>query len=105
VSVLGGDLVSLGAYEWLRSLIAVEGDLNGDGRPDCVVARLPTLLQIYFSTAGRGFFQEKPSLEVRPAVEGEITLDDLNSDGLSDICVSSQEERRISLFLSTKPSQ
>ena len=105
LSALGGDLVSLGTYEWLRSLIAVEGDFNGDGRPDCVVARLPTLLQIYFSTAGHGFFQEKPALEVRPAVEGEITLDDLNRDGLSDVCVSSQEEHRISLFLSTKPSQ
>ena len=102
LSSLGGDLVSvsLGTYEWLRSLIAVEGDFNGDGRPDCVVARLPTLIQIYCSTAGRGFFPEKPSLEVRPAVEGEITLDDLNGDGLSDLCVSSQEEQRISLFLS-----
>jgi hypothetical protein len=47
-----------------------------------------------------GFFEQQPRLQIETPQKGKIFVEDLNSDGISDIYVIDYERGRIAVFLS-----
>jgi len=86
--------------ENFADLINLEGDFNADGRKDLIIRRSTTQSDIYVSSLSNGFFEQQPRLRLETPLKGQIFVEDLNSDGISDIHVIDYENGRITLFLS-----
>ena len=80
--------------------ICIQGDFNGDGRPDLLVRRSETQWNIFPSAKAGRWFASQPALTLNAPAHGGLEIKDLNSDGLSDIIWRDLEEHRISIFLS-----
>jgi len=85
---------------------SIEGDFNGDGRPDLLVRRSDTQWNIYFSTADGRWFEPQPALAFEASPQGYMEIKDLNGDRLSDIIWHMPDEHRFSVFMSpSHPAQ
>lgn len=87
-------------YENFSDLINIDGDFNADGRKDLIIKRSSTQSDIYVSSLSNGFFEQQPRLQLEMPMKGKIFVEDLNSDGISDIFAIEYEKGRITLFLS-----
>jgi hypothetical protein len=91
----------------MQSMINLGGDFNGDGRPDLMIRRKPSLIEVYFSSKKGELFGRKPALRFEVPKKGWPLVHDYNGDNLSDIMIDSatdftsdDEEQTITLFLS-----
>jgi hypothetical protein len=82
--------------------ICLQGDFNGDGRPDLLVRRSETQWNIFFSTNDGRWFAPQPAMTFDASARGYYyyVTEDLNGDGLSDIIWHEVEEHRLSIFMS-----
>jgi hypothetical protein len=92
--------------QW-ESMINLDGDFNGDGRPDLMIRRNPTLIEIYFSSPGGDLYSRNPRLRMTVPAKGWTTVNDFNKDSISDIVihVEPHEEGDITLFLSERSTE
>jgi hypothetical protein len=86
--------------ENFTDLINIKGDFNADGRKDLIIRRSITQSDIYVSSLSNGFFEQQPRLQLETSLKGQISVEDLNSDGISDIHMTDHENGRIAVFLS-----
>jgi hypothetical protein len=85
----------------MPELFRIEGDFNGDGRPDLLVRRSPTQWDLLLSSA-QGWFTPKPAFSFEIPLDGHFDILDLNGDGLSDLVVEAWDEPKLFVFLSHK---
>jgi hypothetical protein len=83
----------IAGFVWVRylgTMIRLEGDFNGDGKPDLMVRDRNTRVSIYHNIGGDDLFPRKPHLQIvdMPEFAG-LDLDDLNGDGASDLILYS----------------
>ena len=80
--------------------INFDGDFNADGRPDLIIRRDMTQCNIYLSSLANGFYEKESKLQLEVPSQGRMSVEDLNSDGISDIYLIDYEKGRITVFLS-----
>jgi hypothetical protein len=78
----------------------IQGDFNGDGRPDFLVRRSDTHWNIYFSTTDKRWFGEQPAMTFGAPALGVFKIKDLNGDGLADILWYELDQPNLSIFMS-----
>jgi len=83
--------------------INFEGDFNTDGRPDLIIRRDLTNWNIYLSSLANGFYEKESKLQLEAQEQGQMFIQELNNDGISDIYLIDYEKGRITVFLSEPP--
>jgi hypothetical protein len=83
--------------------INFDGDFNADGRPDLTIRRDLTQCNIYLSSLTNGFYEKDSKLQLEVPTEGRMSVQELNSDGISDIYLIDYEKGKIVVFLSESP--
>jgi hypothetical protein len=83
--------------------INFDGDFNSDGRPDLIIRRDLTQCNIYLSSLATGFYERESQLQFEMPAEGRMFVEELNSDGISDIYMIDYEKGKITVFLSESP--
>jgi hypothetical protein len=78
----------------------IQGDFNGDGRPDLLVRRSDTQWNIFFSTTDGRWFAPQPAMTFDAPAHGYFEIEDLNGDGLSDIILHELDQPNLSIFMS-----
>ncbi|MDH4241941.1 MAG: VCBS repeat-containing protein, partial [Phycisphaerae bacterium] len=86
--------------EQFADSINFDGDFNADGRPDLIIRRDLTQYNIYLSSLATGFYERESKLQLEVPAEGRMSVEDLNSDGISDIYLVDYEKGRVAVFLS-----
>ncbi len=81
-------------------LINFNSDFNGDGYKDLMARCSPVRCDIYLSSATKDFYDPQPKLQLEIPEKGQTFIENLNSDGISDIYVIDYIKGRITLFLS-----
>lgn len=83
--------------------INLGGDFNADGCPDLIIRRDLTQCNIYLSSLANGFYEKDSKLQLELPAEGRMSVEELNSDGISDIYLIDYEKGKIVVFLSESP--
>ncbi len=78
----------------------IQGDFNGDGRPELLIQRSETLWNIYFSTTDKHWFAPEPAMTFNAPARGYFEIKDLNGDGLADIICYEVDNSNLSIFMS-----
>ena len=86
-----------GLEEWP---MFIQGDFNGDGRPDLLFRRSETHWNIFFSTSDGRWFATQPAMTFEAPARVYIDIKDLNGDGLADIICHEPDESRYLIFMS-----
>ena len=73
-------------------------DLNGDGKPDLVIADKPHATVIAFPGNGDGTFQIQPTFRVQPG-PASVVLTDVNGDGIPDLVSADHYANTVSVLL------
>ena len=81
----------------------IQGDFNGDGRPNLLVDARETQWNLFFSTADGRWFTPEPAMTFDMPAQGYMEINDVNGDGLSDIIWHEPDKHQMSIFIS--PSQ
>lgn len=68
-----------------RSLVQLNGDFNGDHRPDILVRNRADALQIFFSSLTPPLYTPKRSVQLAVPISGIDHAKDLNGDGATDL--------------------
>ena len=82
------------------NLITFDGDFNEDGQKDLIVRRSSTRCDVFLSSAASGLYGKEPGLQFEVPAEGQMSVEDLNGDGVSDIYFVDNEQGQITAFLS-----
>jgi hypothetical protein len=82
--------------------ICIQGDFNGDGRPDLLVRRSETQWNIFVSTNDGSWFTPQPAMTFEAPARGYFETQDLNGDGLADIIWHELQEQRLSIYMSPR---
>lgn len=93
------------ALPWSRkvsSIVSLRVDFNKDGRPDLLVRRNGTQLDVYLSSRTGDLFERQPAFSFEIPEEASPIVEDYNKDGISDLCLEDSVKREIVLFLSQK---
>jgi hypothetical protein len=90
-------LLSEFSFEWP---VFIQGDFNGDGRPDLLVRGLGTQWNIFPSTTDGRWFAPQPAMTFDEPGRGYIEINNLNGDGLSDIIWHDLQKPNLSIFMS-----
>jgi hypothetical protein len=80
--------------------ICIQGDFNGDGRPDLLVRRSDTQWNIFFSTTDGRWFTPQPAMTFNATARGYVEIADLNGDGPADIIWHELDSPNLSIFMS-----
>ena len=83
--------------------INFEGDFNADKQLDLIIRRDLTQCNIYLSSLASGFYEKESKLQIEVPSEGRMFVEELNSDGISDIYVIDYEKGKVAVFLSEIP--
>lgn len=86
--------------EQFADSVNFDGDFNADGRPDLIIRRTQTQCDIYLSSLANGFYEKESKLQLQVPAEGRMFVEDLNSDGISDIYLIDYEKGQVAVFLS-----
>ncbi|MFP4055805.1 MAG: FG-GAP repeat domain-containing protein [Candidatus Brocadiia bacterium] len=71
---------------YLGTMVRFEGDYNADGRPDLFIRQETNAIALYFNTGGERLYARRPDVLLREVpMFGDLTLDDLNGDGATDL--------------------
>ncbi|MGB2809516.1 MAG: VCBS repeat-containing protein [Sedimentisphaerales bacterium] len=89
--------------EQFADSINLDGDFNADGRPDLIIRRSQTQCDIYLSSLANGFYEKESKLQLQVPSEGRMSVEDFNSDGVSDIYLIDYDKGKITVFLSESP--
>jgi hypothetical protein len=81
-------------------LVFLQGDFNGDGRPDFLVRRSETQWNIFSSTTDGHWFASQPAMTFDASARGYFEIDDLNGDGLADIIWHELDNPNLCIFMS-----
>jgi hypothetical protein len=81
----------------------IQGDFNGDGRPDLLVRRSDTQWNIFFSTTDGRWFAPQPAMTLDTPLQGFMEINDLNGDGLADIIWHDLDKNNLYIYLSPSP--
>lgn len=92
-------------FDDVGSIIDLRGDFNGDGRPDVLVRRRLTQLNLYLSVESDRLFSRNCSLEIEAPRKGDKMVTDLNADGISDLVMTDLEAGAIVVLLSAASGQ
>jgi hypothetical protein len=90
----------IGAEDLREWPICIQGDFNGDGRPDLLARRSDFQWNIFFSTTGKSWFPPQPALTFNAPAHGYFEINDLDGDGLADVIWREPDESRLSIFMS-----
>lgn len=77
----------------------IDGDFNGDGRPDLLVRRSDTQWEIHCSTTDGRWFAREPTMIFDAPAQGDMEIKDLNGGGLSDIIWHEPDQHRLLIFM------
>ena len=80
--------------------IFIDGDFNGDGRPDLLVQSSDSQFNIYFSTTDGSWFAPEPALTFEAPGRGWLEVKGLTGDGRSDVLWHDSDRRILTIFRS-----
>lgn len=81
--------------------INLEGDFNGDHRPDLMVQRTPGYYDVYLSTGSGDWFERVPQIHFETPREGMwMDLQDYNHDAICDLLTIDAITGELVIFLS-----
>ncbi len=77
----------------------LQGDFNGDGRPDFLMRRSETQWNVFFSTTDGHWFDPQPALRFDSTRQGYMEFQDVDGDGLTDIIWHDVENRNLAIYM------
>jgi len=80
----------------------IQGDFNGDGRPDFLMRRSDTQWNVFFSTTDGRWFEPQPALTFDTTRQGYMEFQDLDGDGLTDIIWHDEENRNLAIYMTPR---
>jgi hypothetical protein len=83
--------------------IFIDGDFNGDGRPDLVARRSYRQWIVYFSTTDGRWFDPQPALTFEVPGHGHLAIQDLTGNGRSAVIYQDLDQPGLTIFWPPTP--
>jgi hypothetical protein len=80
----------------------IQGDFNGDGRPDFLIRRSDMQWNVFFSTTDGRWFEPQAALKFDSTRQGYMEFQDLDGDGLTDIIWHDVENRNLAIYMTPR---